>query len=592
MRFVLAASAALLAVPAAAQTPQESDIVVSGSLERPSDWRVAETDHVVVLSDGGQSELTRIAHNLERLHFLLSVLLDRAGKNDSARKLRITLVGDRIEFNAMELRNLRARQGPYVPAFAAERYYDPREDGAVMAATRFDRKAVLEQGADLAGVLRGLQLDTGPAQPGLAPTMFSDLAAATRFGAADPLAISVNELAVPIAAEGRIYAGFAQHYLLTYLPQAYPRWFVDGFGEVFATIVTRQDGSLDYGRPPEGYAKVLGRYASYPVRDVVTGNYLDDRKARARWTPFHAWALTHMLFFSEARRPQLSRYLAAIAAGQTPEQAAAAFGDLAALQRELTAYDNHKVPYERITYPPALAAEPLLRRLSQGQAAFLKGRLELGSRVEIPSPPSPGLPPADAARIDKARGAAIAARDAWLMRLRKDAARYRNNVEAQLLLAEAECRSGNSRECAAAADAALALSPANSDALSWQGTAMVQQALALPPAARGPALKAARITIARANRADTESPLPLLAYYRSFADAGAPAPDIALEGLLKAVDAVPAAPAPRLLLGEAFARADNPTAAQRALRPVADGAYDSPERGKARAVLETLQRSK
>ncbi|NWO96642.1 hypothetical protein GY976_26280, partial [Escherichia coli] len=76
---------------------------------------------------------------------------------------------------------------------------------------------------------------------------------------------------------------------------------------------------------------------------------------------------------------------------------------------------------------------------------------------------------------------------------------------------------------------------------------------------------AARSTIARANRADSEYPLPLLAYYRSFAEAGEPAPDIAIEGLMKAADTVPAASGSRLLLGEAFARRGNVGAARGAL---------------------------
>ena len=116
----------------------------------------------------------------------------------------------------------------------------------------------------------------------------------------------------------------------------------------------------------------------------------------------------------------------------------------------------------------------------------------------------------------------------------------------------------------------------------------MQVAHAGPAAERAGGLKEARRTIARANRADTESPLPLLAYYRSFADAGEPVPDVAIEGLAKAVDIVPAAPGPRLLLGEALARRGETVAARRALLPVANGAYDTPEGARARALLAGL----
>uniref|UniRef100_UPI002FCC06C1 hypothetical protein n=2 Tax=Pseudomonadota TaxID=1224 RepID=UPI002FCC06C1 len=109
-----------------------------------------------------------------------------------------------------------------------------------------------------------------------------------------------------------------------------------------------------------------------------------------------------------------------------------------------------------------------------------------------------------------------------------------------------------------------------------------------PANERAGRLKAARITIARANRADSESPLPLLAYYRSFAAAGETAPDMAVEGLMKAVDTVPAAPGPRLLLGEALAKRGNAAAARNALIPVANGPYETPEAAPARTLLSGL----
>lgn len=589
---------ALFGLPAAVQAQEsnppapESAIVVQGMRDRPSNWRQAETDHVVVISDGSEKELARIAHNLERLHFLLSVLLNRVDKPDNTLKLRITLVGDGAEFDAMDLRNLRYSPGPYARAFPEPAYYDPREDGAVFAASRFDQKVQLERGQSLAGILPDLIRATTPEavgapgvsgeNPGTSTALASSYAGSiARFGRGDPMALSVNELAVPLSAEGRIYAGYARHFLVTYFPHAYPRWYVDGFGEVFATLAVEGDARIEYGRAPEGYRKILDKYARTPVADTLTGRNLADRKAGERWTPFHAWALTHMLFFSNTRRGQLHAYLATIAAGGSMEQAAAAFGDLGKLQAELTAYDRGKLPYEQMSYPADRAAEPILRRLSEGEAAFVKGRLELGARIAIP-------PASEDPKRDKQRSDSIARRDDWLKGLRRDAAHYPANLDAQLLLAEAECRSDKGPECGAAAARALAIAPGDSNALAWQGIAQAQLALAAPVGERTAKLKAARVTIARANRADSENPLPLLAYYRSFADAGEAAPDVAIEGLMKAADTVPSAPASRLLLGEALAKRGNAVAARTALLPVADGPYDTPEAAPARMLLAGL----
>jgi hypothetical protein len=589
----------LIALPSvadaqAANPAQDAAIVVQGQRDKPSNWRQAETDHVLVISDGGEKDLARIAHNLERLHFLLSVLLNRVDQPDQTVKLRVTLVGDGAEFDAMDLRNLRYSPGPYVRAFPAPAYYDPREDGAVFAASRFDQKVTLEQGQSLANMLPDLVRATTPTSidtpgasaenPGLAATLSASYAgSAARFGHDDPMAIAINEVAIPLSAEGRIYAGYARHFLLTNFPHAYPRWYVDGFGEMFATLAVEGDARIEYGRAPEGYRKVLDKYARYPVADILTGRYLNDRKAGERWTPFHAWALTHMLFFSNERKGQLHAYLATIAAGGSMEQAAAAFGDLGKLQSELLAYDRGKMPDEQMSYPADRAAEPLVRRLSEGEAAFVKGRLELGARVAVP-------PASDDPKLEKLRRDAIARRDDWLRDLRRDAAHYPANLDAQLLLAEAECRSGNGGECANAAARALAVAPDSSDALAWQGTAQTEIALAASAGQRTAKLKAARVTIARANRANSENPLPLIAYYRSFADAGETPPDVAIEGLMKARDLVPAAPAPKLMLGEALAKRGSSEAARQALIPVANGAYDSPEAAQARVVLASLPR--
>jgi len=55
----------------------DSDVVVTGVRSKLSNWRQAETSHVILLSDGSEAELVRLARNLEWLHFLLSNLMGR-----------------------------------------------------------------------------------------------------------------------------------------------------------------------------------------------------------------------------------------------------------------------------------------------------------------------------------------------------------------------------------------------------------------------------------------------------------------------------------------------------------------------------------
>ncbi len=84
----------------------------------------------------------------------------------------------------MRLKNTRSQPGPYAQVFRNARYYDPREDGAVLAASRYDQKALLEPGQMLAGLIPDLVRMTS-APSGL-PTPGSQ--AGTQPGAASVIA--------------------------------------------------------------------------------------------------------------------------------------------------------------------------------------------------------------------------------------------------------------------------------------------------------------------------------------------------------------------------------------------------------------------
>ncbi|WP_242096034.1 hypothetical protein [Sphingomonas sp. CROZ-RG-20F-R02-07] len=589
--------------PAAAGVP--SDIVVVGTRNRPSGWREAETGHVVILSDGAEAELVRLARNVERLHFLLSALTGRADAPDDTVKLRITMIGDVPTFQALDLRNLRWQQGPFNDLFTLSRFYDPRSDGAVMATTRVDQQIAIERTtATAAQVLstlqaQGLNAGGGAPSPGSAAggnpadaaalqgALIGSFATAGMRGPRD-LTVGTGERTIPVSAESLLYAGYAQHYLLTYFPAAYPRWYLDGFAQIFASLVVRGDTVLEFGRSPKGTSAVLNAFGAFPLADVLSDKYLTENPRKTGWTPIHAWLLTHFLFFSDTRRPQLRRYLALRASGADAATAAAAFGDQRQLARELRAYFGARKPYEQVTYPAARNEEPAVRRLTEGQAAFVRGRLELGARVTIPAAAPAGAAPDVARRYATARADALASRDRWLERLHRDADRFSADLDAQLLLAEAECRSDHAAACLAAAARATALAPDDDRAQTWRGLAMALAAIDGPAATRAADLAAARRVIVAANRRDPSAVEPLLAYHRSFAVAGEPGPVAAIDGLQQAMEGVPAAPETRLQLATALAARDRRDAARTVVLPVAVGAYDSPERPAAQALLARL----
>jgi hypothetical protein len=156
------------------------------------------------------------------------------------------------------------------------------------------------------------------------------------------------------------------------------------------------------------------------------------------------------------------------------------------------------------------------------------------------------------------------------------------------LLAEAECRSGNGANCVAAANNALAIDGNDAVALTWRGYGKTLGALSAPASERETRLTDARADIIKANRIDTESVVPLLAYYRTYALSGETPPGAAVDGLAKSLDEVPAAPTTRLMLGSALTKDEDLLDARRILLPVAEGPFDSPEKPQAKQLLSNI----
>jgi len=596
-RAIALAALPILLLPQAALAQRadhaDSELVVTAVRSKLSNWRQAETSHVIVLSDGKQDELIRLTRNLERLHWLLTGLLGPSPIGDDTVKLRVTLIGDVPEFDAMHVVNRRWQQGPYNERFQIGHYYDPRSDGAVMAVTRADQSVTFEHTPvtreSVLGVLSSIA--SSSRDPNVQAEMMSaigniDMVQGLR-GPHDS-AVTFGAKAMEMPAENLLYAAYAQHYLLTYFPAAYPRWYLDGFGQVFGTMAVKSNNVLEFGRAPDAAQGVMHEFGPYPIKNVLDDTYLSESPRKTAWTPVHAWALTHFLFFSDERRPQLNQYLRARARGEDAASAARVFGDQKQLGRDMASYFYHRKPYLQISYDGSKIEEPVVRRLRESEAAFVKGRLELGARIEIPPAPDADMPPDQARAMTKARADALKQRDQWLADLRRDAARWSGELEAQLLLAEAECRSGNADQCLAAARRAEGIAPADTRALMWKGYAMVQQAASAPPAERPALLASARDLIVRANQTDHDAVDPLMAYYASFADVGETPSSVAIDGLQRAMEEVPNAPETRLTLATALIKRGQYDVARPVILPVAAGPYDTPEKPAAKALLARL----
>jgi hypothetical protein len=508
---------------AAAATVQRrasaTDIVVTGTIEkRKGAWKRAESDHLVIFSKSDDDDLRRITKNLERLHFLMSRLYRHGEKSDDTLNPQIILVDSESRFRAMKLSDARAQEGPFPATFASRLYYDPREDGEILAMARADqiielntaRRFNLDCEDYLAG--GGLEL-CGPNVP--------------------------NHMPIVRSWETMLYSAFAQHFMATYVPAAYPRWYIDGIGALFSTIDVSRNGNVDYAVPPAGYREIFKSYGYPNVEEILTGRYLRTQQKDAGWSPYDAWLLAHYFLFSNLkpqRRAQFEHYMAAIRQGAPMTEAAAIFGDMRRLQREITSYAERDIAFAHADTPQGPDADPLITTLSPGASSSIEARIELGTHLATRSADA-GSPDAD-----------------WVAQLHTTMAQLPYDADALLLAAEAECRSGRHGECLALAERVLARSPDDVRALAWKGVALTDRAIAGPAAARTEMLGTARRTIERAMTLDGQAPLPSIAYFQSFAKAGERVPQQAMLAMTRVVRSVPAAPAPRLYLGQELVR--------------------------------------
>jgi tetratricopeptide (TPR) repeat protein len=535
------------AAPAQDQIGKERIVVEGRREERRSGWKRAESEHVLMFSDGGEAELKRAVSDVERLHELMVRLYGAGAQAGGTTKIEIILIGSAPAYRDMALRNLRSEEGPYVPPFAQQRYYDPRDDGAVLVVPRSDQI---------------IDLDTSKARDAFCDEMGPDLLLAEMTCA------EVSNRPAPVARpwEAVLFSAYAQHFILNYLPAGYPRWYLDGIGALFSTVKARRDGALDYARISLVNRQVFRAYGRLDAGDVLTGRYLETPSRQMEWTPFHAALLVHFFVYSDLkpeRAAQFKRYMTAIHQGMPMAEAARVFGDMRKLEREISAYAGRSgLDYAR-TVPSELPLDdPSITLLSPASAAMIEASIALETRL-----------------------AATGDADGWLAGLRREAEKFPRDSDAMLVLAEAECRSGRYAACLEAAGQAIAISPDDVRALSWKGLAVAGNAAAKTGSARSEDLKFARATIARAIEIDDDAPLPRIVYFQSFTLAGEAVPDDAMAGMAQVVRMVPAAPGPRLSLGAELIRRGQPDLARKLLYPVLFGPYDTPERKQAQALL-------
>jgi tetratricopeptide (TPR) repeat protein len=358
---------------------------------------------------------------------------------------------------------------------------------------------------------------------------------------------------------------YAHHFMISASAMPLPRWASEGGAEFFSTSKFEKDGSVTVGRAAQHRAAEL-----YLARDVTAADLLDPavyaKHSGKGYDAFYgkSWLLYHYLTFEPSRKGQLHAYYRALEKGTGMREAAVqAFGDFAVLEKDLDRYMGRSKLSALGLLPSMLQVGPVeIRRLRPGEAAIMS--VVIRSRRGV----------------NDAQARAVQA-DA-----RSVAVRFPRDPAVLGALAEAEFDAGNDKAAISAADAAIAIDPAQTNAYLQKGYALFH--IAESETDKAATYKRARGPFLALNAREHDHPLPLVYYYRSFAMQGIEPPRLAIDGLARAVDLAPFDLGLRMTLAAALIHVGRPSEARTAIGPVAFNPHGGGLAEAARKVLAKL----
>ena len=364
---------------------------------------------------------------------------------------------------------------------------------------------------------------------------------------------------------------YAHHFMLQYFPGTYPPWYVEGFAELIGSTKALPDGRMGYGFP----AKYRRDIYWTDMRDVL----LKPPEKLEQFDLYgQGWAMTHFLTFSRARSSQLRQYLGALTAGRSAAEAAAAFGDLATLNREAHAYLlSGSFEYRPVSVP---VRQPVIQKVSPvgaAEAALIPETIAFNDE-DLSS-----FRKADDREREQKR------RDQLLSHLRSKAARFAKEPYSLYLLAQVENQAGNKQAAATATDRLLTVQPSHVGGMALKSMLLSDAAANLSADARAAKALAARHLAMAANKVDPDNALTYIAFYKSYVAAGTPAPPGAVNGLAAAVEKLPGDTNVRQMLVDEFATEGRFAEAMMTLSPIANDPHDSPMRQAAREKMAQLK---
>lgn len=354
-----------------------------------------------------------------------------------------------------------------------------------------------------------------------------------------------------MGAEEILFHEYAHHFMLHHFPAAYPAWYVEGFAEFFSVVNFPKNGSIEYGRIPLARLPTLRLESPYPIKNLFardTGGLSLRDGDRYYGT---AWLLTHFYQYNKTeRRKEIARYLNDLAQGVSDMKPDSYFEDgLDGLDKDVRAYIKRStLSYNVLTPVEMKIGEIVVSPVDAAQGALVEDELRL-----IHHPKADELP-------------------AIVTAIRVTASKFPDSAYAAALLAEAEWAAEQKDAALGDADRAIAIDATLSRAHAVRAQVLLERAHDSDKAENW---KAALTAIVRANRADTEDPVPLALFYRYHAMRGGKMPDLGYDGLYKAFTLLPQSSNYRFNFVHAMAARGDYATASLLLDPIAYSPHGS-----------------
>jgi tetratricopeptide (TPR) repeat protein len=297
-----------------------------GAPAKAADWHIAKTEHFTIYSEDTRDATVELARELERLDEALRIISGIGpSKSDTPESIKVTV------FRFGETGDMAALAG--APGSGIGGFFIPRASGAV-AFVPIKRDVRREKGFQ------------------------------TEYDQAlnlDPKSTLMHE--------------YVHYFMFQHADAPYPRWYSEGFAELFSNVQFNDDHFVIGEVPPSR----SGSLATVKINLEKTFDppAKGDRETVDR-VYGHGWLMASHFNLKPERRGQITKYMRAIADGKPPMEAAQlAFGDLDKLTSELEAFRKGrafllKVPYLKRTEPMPIMI-PAKRGVDESQAKKLVG---------------------------------------------------------------------------------------------------------------------------------------------------------------------------------------------------------------------------